>query len=122
MLNEADRKYMERTTGKQGKRALVFLFCGIFLILGAALLNIYFAGWIASFRGYSFRQFLERFGEPISVERSYSGIFLKASERFIIGCLELFLAFSAALSWWSRRKTRERNQRIINTLKSSRAW
>ena len=122
MLNEADRKYMERTTGKQGRRALIVLFCSIFLMIGVALINIYMAGLFASLRGYSFHEFLMRFGEPISLGRSYSGVFLKASERFTVGCLEFLLALYAALTWWSGRKIRERNQRIINSLKSSGSW
>ncbi len=122
MLTEKDRKYLERITGRQGGVTQVVFFLAGSLIMGIALFNFYLAGWIASYRGYTFLAFLQRWGEDASASKAYSGIFMMASQFMTIGVGEVFFSLFILIFWRRERRERERAQRTINTLKSAHAW
>lgn len=122
MLNDKDRKQLEWLVGREARNFQTTQIFAIFCALFAGIVNLYLAGWIASLHGDSYRTFLEQYMAGISAQRYYSGLVVKAMERFGTGVLEIMMSLAMALGWWNLRKRRGQAQRIINALKGSGAW
>jgi len=75
-----------------------------------AILNFVLSSWIAEKLGLSFIQIIEKWIEGISISKEYSGIFLKAIERWETGLLELTVALFILLFFvfWLQQVRREK--------------
>jgi hypothetical protein len=82
----------------------------IVMNLVVAIINFTLSARIAETLGLSFIQIIEKWIEGISVSKEYSGIFLKAVERWEIGLLQLIVAFFILLLFvfWLHRVGREK--------------
>ncbi|MDD5679259.1 MAG: hypothetical protein PHW60_14905 [Kiritimatiellae bacterium] len=82
----------------------------IVMNLAVAIINFTLSARIAETLGLSFIQIIEKWIEGISVSKEYSGIFLKAVERWETGLLQLTVAFFILLFFvfWLQRVGREK--------------
>ena len=122
MLTENDRKQLEFLISKRRIFSEKMLLGVIFFTLFMGAVNIWLSAQIAGFEGYSFNAFMERYAAGISSHEQYSGIFIKAVERFTVGIGCFGLVVVQAVNWWGMKRQREQTQRIVETLKQSGTW
>jgi hypothetical protein len=122
MITDEDRQRLTASVGKGGAFLQTVLFCGIFFQLLVAAIKLYLAGLWIEYAGYSIHRFLVLYFAGVSVDVTYPGSLIRAGDDVDFGVLCLGFALLLSAVWWRHRISRQRTQRIINSLKSTGAW
>ncbi|MFA5177576.1 MAG: hypothetical protein WC440_05480 [Candidatus Omnitrophota bacterium] len=110
-LPEKDIKFLRKRTSRLACVVpAIFFPLAIVINLVVAIMNFTLSARIAKILGLSFIQIIEKWIEGISVSKEYSGIFLKAIERWETGLLQLTVALFILLFFviWLKQVGREK--------------
>jgi hypothetical protein len=122
MLNERDRKRLQYSVSDNAAKHQVIFFAVAVLLVVCGLVHIGIAALIQYERGENLFLLCQHWTAGFEIGKRYSGGYLKSLEAFSAGLLYLCLALMDFATLRVRRRERERNQRIINTLKQSGKW
>jgi hypothetical protein len=123
-LTDKEIKSLQAFEGKIGKlRYALILFVPIFFAV-MCVTNLYWANRIGMHEGHSLSNLFNDWIRGIDINHfySYSGLYLKAQERFSTAVLQLVAALIAGLYVAIQIKDIRRNRKIIDLLKKHNEW
>jgi hypothetical protein len=120
-LNEADRKYLENITGKQGATGQWCKAGWLILFMIKAGFQLYLATFYAGLAGYAFPAFCARFSAGTSTDETYTGTFIKAADYMTNAILYVVLAIVAVAVLVLEWRHRARCRRILKVLQNNEA-
>jgi hypothetical protein len=123
-LTDKEKKSLQAFEGKKGKLAYaIIIFVPIFFAI-MSLTNLYLANRIGMHEGHNLLSLFNDWikGIDINGSYSYSGIYLKAQERFSTALLQLSAAIIAGLFVTVQIRNSKINRKIIELLKKHNEW
>ncbi len=123
-LTDKDKKSLQAFEGKKGKLSYaIIIFVPIFFAI-MSLTNFYLAHRIGMHEGHNLLSLFTDWIKGIDINSSYSfsGVYLKAQERFSTALLQLAAAITAGLFAIVHLKDITRNRKIIQLLKKHNEW
>lgn len=122
MITEKDINYLKKSQAPMMILAIRWIFPAVillFVILG--FLNIALAKKFAAADGLTFNTFIQYWINGIQLHDAYSGMYLKALERWGTALFQLGLALAFFLPiWLFRRAEYQRSRRILHFIESHR--
>ena len=122
MLNEKDRKYLERSTGKHAKilQVTLVITCGLLIVVTA--IHLVLAKEWGRLEGVSFSRIVQTWSAGTQPDHKYSGTFVTAMDQIGMALLEAGMALLVALKAIVNAAAIRRAMRIIEVLKQHDAW
>ncbi len=123
-LTDNEKASLKAFEGKKGKfRYTLMLFAPIFFII-MAIANFYAANYIGMYEGHNIINLFSDWIEGFESNKTYSytGIYLKAVERFETAWLLIVVAILMGTIAIINIKERTRNRKIVEILKKHNEW
>lgn len=122
MLNEKDRKALSWSLGKYGRVVeFAVILVPLFLVV-SGFVNLYFASRIGSLEGYGLAELLKDWATGVDTKAQYSGVYVKAIGRITLAFFSFGFALVLALQVYAYHTIRQRDRRIVATLRSCGYW
>lgn len=122
MLDERDRRWLERSAGRDGavREGVVVAVAILLVILGA--LNLALAAKLGSLQGYSLADLLNGWFTGVQADRQYSGEYFLALDRLTMSVLWWGTGLAAGILAAGKRFERRRARRILAVLQERDAF
>ena len=121
-LTDKDKASLQACDGKKGNFSyFLILFIPIFFII-IAIFNLYTANQIGMYEGHNITDLFNDWIEGYESNKTYSGIYLKAREKFFSALMLITFAIVAGIMALTKIKEIKRNRKIIAFLKKHNEW
>ncbi|MCX6991866.1 MAG: hypothetical protein NT011_01860 [Kiritimatiellaeota bacterium] len=120
-ITEKDLRVLRKRTSK-GTRIAVMIAFPVVIVFNvvAGIINFHLSARFASFVDLTFPQVIQKWFEGTSVTEQYTGIFLKAIERWTTGLIQITFAVFFAVLLISTLKRIARERRILAFIEENR--
>jgi hypothetical protein len=119
-FTDRDIKYLQRMTSPLQRRFLHIggIFCIVFFITTAGI-NAYFSHRFSELADKTFEETVVDWFRGIDLEKNYSGVYLKAQERWEVSLFLLTAAGIMAVMYIFACRTLAQNQKLLKFLENN---
>ena len=122
MLNDKDKKYLSGIPRHLYLLSITTLITVKLIFAAACVHNIYLTKIIGSIEGYGIADIARLWASGVDLEETYSGVYVTAINRLELAFIDLGIVAVLAISAWTIHALRQRNMRIVQTLKDCGDW